>query len=127
MRAVLVGVVSAVLLAMVGGSADGRQPEKIDAKLLVGKWEQKSPDGKFTSLFEFSKDGKLENVVSSGGKQGYKLTGKFKLEGDKLGLTFAEDGKEIKMTWTVLRLTQTELRTRDGKAEDVWTRVKDNK
>jgi uncharacterized protein (TIGR03066 family) len=106
MRAVLVGVAVAVMVAALGGSADGRQPEKLDAKLLVGKWQPKDEAKKEDFTVEFSKDGKV--TVVFGGKD-MKAEGTYKLDGDKLILKLKFGDKEKDQTRTVHSLTRTEL------------------
>ena len=106
MRAVLVGVAAAVLVAVLGGAADGRQPEKIDAKLLVGKWTPKDEGKKDDFVVEFTKDGKV--TVAFGGKDD-KAEGTYSLDGNKLTLKMKFGDKEKNQTRTVHSLTKTEL------------------
>ncbi len=122
MRAVLVGVAVAVLVAAVGGTADGRQPEKIDAKLLVGKWQPKDEAKKDDFTIEFAKDGKV-TVLGLGGKD-FKAEGTYKLDGDKLTLKLKMGEKERSMTRTVHSLTKTEIVSSDeGGRKDTLVRV----
>ena len=122
MRAVLVGVAAAVLVAAVGGSADGRQDAaKIDGKLLVGKWVPKEKAKEFT--VEFTKDGKV--VVEFGGAEAFKAEGTYKLDGDKLSMKLKK-GEEVKeMTRTIHSLTSTEIVSSEGGgSKDTLVRVK---
>ena len=120
MRAVLVGVAAAVLVAAVGDGADGRQDAaKIDAKLLVGKWQPQDKAKEFT--VEFTKDGKVTVVVAGKDDKG---EGTYKLDGDKLTLKLKFGDKEESMTRTVHSLTKTELvSSREGGSKDTLVRV----
>ncbi|HYH67602.1 MAG TPA: TIGR03066 family protein [Urbifossiella sp.] len=122
MRAVLVGVAAAVLVAALGGSADGRQPEKIDAKLLIGKWTPKEVKGE-DFVMQFTKDGKLVFVGKAGDKE-FTLEGTYKLEGNKLNFKMAFGGIEKEETRTVNSLSKTELVSSDAKGKkDTLVRV----
>jgi uncharacterized protein (TIGR03066 family) len=123
MRAVLVGTAAAVLVAALGGAADGRQPEKIDARLLVGKWQPKEAEGKDFTI-EFTKDGKLVFVAKAGDKE-FKIDGTYKLDGDKLSFKLSFGGAEKEEARTVHSLSKTELVSsdKDGK-KDTLIRVK---
>ncbi len=123
MRAVLVGVTAAVLVAALGGVADGRQAAaKIDAKLLLGKWQPKEPEGKDFTV-EFLKDGKLAFVAKLGEKE-LKLEGTYKLEGNKLSFKLAFGGEEKEEVRTVHSLSKTELVSSDAKGKkDTLVRV----
>ncbi len=122
MRAVLVGVAAAVLVAAVGGGADGRQDAaKIDAKLLVGKWQPKIEGKTEAFVVEFTKDGKA--MVTFAGKDD-KGEGTYKLDGDKLTLKLKFGDKEEAMTRTVHALTKTELvSSREGGSKDTLVRI----
>ncbi|HYH67600.1 MAG TPA: TIGR03066 family protein [Urbifossiella sp.] len=122
MRAVLVGVAVAVLVAVVGGPADGRQPEKIDAKLLVGKWTPKEAAKSGDFVIEFFKDGKLK--LEAGDGKAFKAEGTYKLDGDKLTLKMKMGEKEKTQVRTVYSLTRTELVSADeGGSKDTLLRV----
>lgn len=120
MRAVLVGAAAAVLVAALGGVADGRQDTaKIDAKLLVGKWRPQDKAKDFT--VEFTKDGKV--TVAFAGKDD-KGEGTYKLDGDKLTLKLMFGDKEESMTRTIHSLTKTELvSSKEGGDKDTLVRV----
>lgn len=122
MRAVLVGTAAAVLVAVVGGGAEGRQDAaKIDAKLLVGKWQPKDDAKKDDFLVEFSKDGKV--TVAFGGKD-EKAEGTYSLDGNKLNLKVKFGDKEKSMTRTIHSLTRTELvSSEEGGSKDTLVRV----
>jgi uncharacterized protein (TIGR03066 family) len=122
MRAVLVGVASAVLVAALGGVADGRQPEKIDAKLLVGKWTPKEAGKSGDFVIEFLKDGKVK--LGAGDGKAFKAEGTYKLDGDKLTLNLKMGEKEKSQTRTVHSLTKTELvSSDDGGRKDTLVRA----
>ena len=122
MRAMLVGLAAAVLVAGLGGVADGRQPAKIDSKLLLGKWQPKEAEGKDFTV-EFLKDGKLAFVAKLGEKE-LKLDGTYKLEGDKLSFKLSFGGEDKEEVRTVHSLTKTELVSSDSKGKkDTLVRV----
>jgi uncharacterized protein (TIGR03066 family) len=108
----------ALVLGMAGAIAAAE--DKIDAKKLLGKWENK--DQKLT--VEFLKDGK---VSVAGGE--FKAEGTYKVDGNKLMLTVKFGDAETKMTRTVSKLTDTELVSKDDESgkEDTLSRVKDKK
>jgi uncharacterized protein (TIGR03066 family) len=116
----MVGVAAAVLVTALGGSADGRQDAaKIDAKLLVGKWQPQDKTKEFT--VEFSKDGKVTVVVAGKDDKG---EGTYKLDGDKLTLKLKFGDKEESMTRTVHSLTKTELvSSKEGGSKDTLVRI----
>ncbi|QDU22559.1 TIGR03066 family protein [Urbifossiella limnaea] len=122
MRAVVVGVVVALLVAVVGGGADGRQPEKIDASLLLGKWTPKDAGKSGDFLIEFIKDGKVK--LEAGDGKAFKAEGTYKLDGDKLTLLLKMGEKEKTQTRTVHSLTKTELVSSDEKGERKDTLVR---
>jgi uncharacterized protein (TIGR03066 family) len=122
MRAVLVGMASAVLMAAVGGSAVG-QEEKVDGKLLIGKWEPKMKEGKDFTV-EFTKDGKM--IFSIGAE--LKVEGTYKLTGNKLSYTMKFGGEEKTESRTINSLSKTELTSTDEKGKkDTIVRVGDKK
>jgi uncharacterized protein (TIGR03066 family) len=123
MRAILVGVAAAVLVAAAGGgTADGRQPEKIDAKLLVGKWTPKDPAKSGDFVVEFTKAGRV--VLEANEGKAYKAEGTYKLDGDKLTLKLKTGEREKTTTRTVHSLTKTELvSTDDGGSTDTLVRI----
>ncbi|HEX4607518.1 MAG TPA: TIGR03066 family protein [Urbifossiella sp.] len=117
MRVFLAGLAATALVVAVGGVAVGRD-EKVDGKLLVGKWTP-AEEGKRDKLFlEFTKDGKLSMTADAGGKD-FKIDGTYKLDGNKLAVTLDVFGKEQKQVMTVNTLTKTELVTTDEKGKKV--------
>jgi uncharacterized protein (TIGR03066 family) len=118
MRAVTAGVATTVLVVLVGGFA-AAQDEKVDGKLLVGKWVPKDKDGKELTI-EFIKTGR---VTITGGP-GFAIGGTYKLGGNKLSLTMRFEGDENTTVRTVNSLTKSELVTTDEKGKkDTLVRV----
>jgi uncharacterized protein (TIGR03066 family) len=118
MRAILAGLATVVLTVAAGGFAAG-QDEKIDAKLLVGKW---TPEEKKDKQFfvEFAKDGKLK--VTAG--EDFKLDGTYKLDGNKLTMTVKFGDDEKTKVRTVYSLTKEKLVSSDeGGSKDTLIRV----
>lgn len=119
MRAILAGAAVAVLTVAAGGSAPG-QAEKIDGKLLVGKWRSGEKSNQNEKVFlEFTTDGKVLIAFDVGGGKEFKLDGTYKLTGDKLAVKMSFMGEDKSQTLTVNKLTATELVTTDeeGKKE----------
>jgi uncharacterized protein (TIGR03066 family) len=104
--------------------ADEPKDEKIDAALLVGKWEPKAPKkGELTSV-EFTKAGGLVALTDAGGK-GARAEGTYKLQGAKLTYEVTSAGETTKETVTVRKLTGDELETLDKEGRiDAFRRVK---
>lgn len=119
MRAILGGVLMAALAVTAGATADDKA-EKIDAKKLVGKWEPK--EGKQKFVMEFTKDGKA--IFTAG--DDFKAEGTYKVDGNKLTMTMKLGDKEQTKTRTILKLTDTELTSKDTEKEkeDTLVRVK---
>jgi uncharacterized protein (TIGR03066 family) len=126
MRALLGGVLG--LLLGSGLAAEDKKDEKIDATKLIGKWRLKEDkQSKDEALFwEFGKDGKLTTTLKFGGKE-EKDVEPYKVEGNTLIVTEKIGGKEEPIKSTILKLTDTELVVRKGKAKeaDTFVRVKD--
>ncbi len=122
MRTVL-GCALVVLMGAAGLAAD----TKIDAKKLVGKWEPKEKKAGAVFTLEFTKDGKIHISVSQGGKE-FKVSGTYKVDGDKVSTKLNAGGKEISETHTITKLTDTELISKDEKGmEESLVRVKAKK
>jgi uncharacterized protein (TIGR03066 family) len=114
-------IVSLVVFGFAGGAPAA--DEKIDAKKLIGKWEP-AKDEKVKMVLEIQDKGKLELSVTIGEKT-EKVAGTYTLEGNKLTVEMSFNGKTMKETMTVVKLTDTELVTKDpaGK-EEAMKRVK---
>jgi uncharacterized protein (TIGR03066 family) len=121
---VILGCVAVLALA-VAATAAGQA--KVDAKLLVGKWEQAPDKDKKEKppamVIEFTADGKLSMIVGDTGKE-FRVDGKYTLEVDKLAVVLKLADKEIKETLTVKKLTSTELVTEDSKNKTETLRKK---
>ena len=97
----------AVVLFLV---APAQADEKIDAKLLLGKWELTGaglpPAAKAT--VEFKKENKLVFDLDLGGQK-QNIEGTYKVEGNKLEMTMkTPDGQERAQKLTILKLTEKE-------------------
>ena len=125
MRAILGGVLAVVLVTTAGLSAD-EKGEKVDATKLVGKWVSKVDD-KTKLQIEFTQDGKY--IANEIGGRGLKLDGTYKVDGNKLAMTFKVAGEDLTDTHTIVKLTDTELEYKDarGNKDRLFTRVKGRK
>src|SRR4051812_42858556 len=100
MRAILGCGLAVVLALAAGATADDKKDGKIDEKKLLGKWSPKDAPKGATITIEFAKDHKLNMSFEFGGKA-EKMTGTYKLAGNKLTVTMTEDGKEKSEDMTV--------------------------
>ena len=116
MRAILGSAMAAILMFTATVGAEDKKEEKIDAKKLLGKWEpsEKKMDAEVT--IEFLKDGKLSITANGAGKE-FKFDGTYKVNGNKLELALSFGGKEKTETATIVKLTDDELTTEDGKGK----------
>lgn len=121
---VLAALVAVLAFAGFAGAAD----EKIDAKKLIGKWEPAKPEKDAPKMvLEIADKGKFTLHVTIEGKT-EKIEGTYKLEGNKLDIEMSFNGKTEKETVTILKLTDTEMVSKDGKGkEETMTRVKEKK
>jgi len=117
MRAILGCGLAVVLALAASAGAEDKKGEKVDGKLLMGKWTPKDAPKGATISIEFLKDNKLSLSFDFAGKS-EKIAGTYKLDGDKLTVTMAEDGKEKTEVMTVLKLTEAELTTKDPKGKE---------
>ncbi|WP_439631803.1 TIGR03066 family protein [Gemmata sp.] len=114
MRAVLCAV---VVLGFAGATAAG-QDQKIDAKKLIGKWEAaKAKEGAPKMVVEFAEAGKVTLTVTVGDKS-EKIDGTYKVDGNKVEVVMALGGKEEKETFTVSKLTDDEMVSKDSKGKE---------
>jgi uncharacterized protein (TIGR03066 family) len=99
-----------------GGDGAGKPPSNKDK--ILGAWEvAKSEQVPKGSSLEFLKDGKVTMIVKEG-KTETKMGGTYTVEGDKVTIiTKGRDGKEHKDPATIVKLTDTELVTRDDKGK----------
>jgi uncharacterized protein (TIGR03066 family) len=123
---VIFGLGLALALAF-GAAAEDKKDEKIDGKLLVGKWELVKPafaTGKAT--IEFRGDGKLLLAFSLDEINGT-TDGTYKLEGNKMTqILTSGDGKEKRVV-TVTKLTEDALEYEWKGTTFVLKRIKDKK
>lgn len=111
------------LMMLVPGAA---VDEKIDGKLLVGKWEPaKLPDGVDKLVVEYTKDNKVTVEVETQGMK-LKFEGTYKLDGDKLNVKVDVNGNEQDQTRKITKLTADEMVTNDDekKEERKYKKVK---
>lgn len=86
--------------------------DKIDGKLLIGKWApDKVPPGLKISM-EFTKDNKIKFDVEFQGKQ-EKVEGTYKLENNQFSMTLSKDGQERTQKAKVVRLNDKEFVLKD--------------
>jgi uncharacterized protein (TIGR03066 family) len=125
MRAILLGTAAAVLVVAGGGSVVGRDAkDKVDAKLLVGKWTLDDKEKRDRLFLEFKKDGKLVMSLDFGGGKEFKLDGTYKVDGNKITSKINFMGQEKSETHTIDSLTATKLVTTDEKGmKDVFVRA----
>jgi len=106
-------VVVAAVVCLMGGAA--RADEKDYPKLIVGKWElTKVEEGGLPkgTIIEFTKDGKVMATVKKDDKDAT-LEGTYKLEGDSFTVTMKAGDEERKTKITILKLTDTEMHTKN--------------
>ena len=99
--------------------------DKIDGKLLVGKWEPETAPQGAKVVMEFTKDNKLMVNAEFGGQK-INMEGTYKLDGDKLEVKLKEPtGKEKATSLKIMKLTNDELVTKEGdEKEEKLKRVK---
>src|SRR5262249_53367470 len=82
------------------------------------------PDKDVGMVLDIADGGKLTMYVTRDGKM-TKVDGTYTVNGDKIEVELAYNGKKIQDTLTVTKLTDTELTTKDQKgAEEALKRVK---
>lgn len=107
-------------------SAETSKPEASNKDKILGVWEltKASGDNPPGTTAEFTKDGKLKLTAKVQGKE-MTMNAEYSLDGDKLTQTMlgpdgkpmkgGREGKEMKETMTIVKLTDTELVTKDSK------------
>ena len=97
--------------------------EKIDAKLLIGKWEyQKLPHGLKITV-EFTKDNKVKYVA--GDENNLKtLEGSYKVEGDMLTIKILKDNLTTTKVVKIIKLTKTECTNQDDERQGEQSNMK---
>jgi len=125
MRTVTVGLAAAVLVLVAGGTTVGQDTkDKLDAKLLVGKWTPDDEAKRDKMTIEFLKDGKLAIGFKFGEAKEFKIDGTYKLDGDKLTVKMSFMGEEKSEVMTVNKLTAKTLVTTDEKGKkDTLSRI----
>jgi uncharacterized protein (TIGR03066 family) len=120
MRTALAAVAFLVLAGFTTAADD-----KVDAKKLIGKWEPAKADPKTPKMvLDIQEKGKFVLEVALGDKT-EKVPGTYKIDGNKIEIEMTFNGKTEKETLTVLKLTDTELTTKDSKGkEDTLKKVK---
>jgi uncharacterized protein (TIGR03066 family) len=116
----------AALCLGAGLSADDKKADPIDAKKIVGKWENKEFKAVCVSkVAVFAKDGKAVFVDTVNGRE-TTVEGTYKVEGGKLIVTVKIKDKEQKFTTLLSKLTGDEMVGTDEKGyEGTWLRVKE--
>jgi uncharacterized protein (TIGR03066 family) len=101
--------------------------EKIDAKKLVGRWENvEFKEVGVSKTAEFAKDGKAVFTDTDAKGNETKVEGTYRIDGNKLVVTVTLKGKERQVTTTISKLTDAEMVGTDEKGfEGTWVRVKD--
>ena len=117
----LVAVLAVVGLVGAGLSADDKKPDY--AKQIVGKWEvTKADEGTVPpgAMVEFTKDGKVLATHKKDDKD-ETIEGTYKVEGDTFTVTMKQGGEEHSQTITIVKISKTEMSTKnkDGKAVDL--------
>lgn len=82
--------------------------EKIDGKLLLGKWQPEKQPEQFNLTVEYLKDNKLSVVLEAGGEK-QKGDGTYKLDGNKLEVKVEVLGQEHNPKYTIKKLTEKEM------------------
>jgi uncharacterized protein (TIGR03066 family) len=100
--------------------------KEIDAKKLVGKWEPKEKEKGLTVVFEFTEDGKVSRTATNANGKVTKIEGTYKVNGDRIKMPMKYGDAVRTHTWTVSKLTDTELVSTDERdKEDTLVRIKD--
>jgi uncharacterized protein (TIGR03066 family) len=108
--------------------AVGADDKKADnAKMILGAWEVTKADKDSLpvgAVSDFSKDGKVKVTMKKDGKE-ETHEGTYKVDGDKLTITFKDDkGGEKKLDITIKKCSDTECVTEsDGKTIE-WKKKK---
>jgi uncharacterized protein (TIGR03066 family) len=123
MRA-FIGAVAILIIAGAGAAAD----EKIDAKKLIGHWEEKTTKDD-AMVLHFTKDGKFSAESKAKDKKDHKFAGTYTVEGKDLILDGKFDDMAIKFTVHIEKLTDDEMVgvSAKNKESKTFVRVKDKK
>ena len=82
--------------------------DKIDGKLLLGKWQPEKQREEFKLTVEYLKDNKLTVELEAGGDK-QKGDGTYKLDGNKLEVKVEVLGQEHNPKYTIKKLTENEM------------------
>jgi uncharacterized protein (TIGR03066 family) len=120
MRTALASVAFLVLAGFTTAADD-----KIDATKLIGKWEPAKPaKDEPPYVLEFVDKSKMAVSFTIGDKT-TKIEGTYTVDGNKINVAMTFNGKEIKETHTVSKLTDDEMVSKDSKGkEDVMKKIK---
>jgi uncharacterized protein (TIGR03066 family) len=92
--------------------------EKIDGKLLIGKWQPEKQREEFNLTVEYLKDNKLTVELEAGGDK-QKGEGTYKLDGDKLEIKVEVLGQEHNPKYSIKKLGDKEMvLIEEGKTEE---------
>jgi uncharacterized protein (TIGR03066 family) len=124
MRAVIASVAVLVGAGFVGSARAA--DEQVDVKKLIGKWEPTNFDKNGPAMvLEIADKGAFALHVTSSGKT-VKVDGTYTVTGNKIDVEMTFNGKKMKDTLTVVKLTDTELVTKGtSDKEETMKRVKD--
>jgi uncharacterized protein (TIGR03066 family) len=114
----LLAVAAVVCLA---GTAVRAEDKADNAKLIVGKWTvEKADEGTVEkgATVEFTKDGKCK-ATHKNADQEMTVEGTYKVDGDKLTMLLKIGDKEQTIDITILKLTKTELHTKNAEGKMV--------
>jgi uncharacterized protein (TIGR03066 family) len=103
-------------LFLVGLAVGVRAEEKKDSnkEKIVGTWEWSKSDEGFSAVYVFSKDGKVKLTGKKDGKEEI-VEGTYSVEGDKVTVALKFGDNEEKHTFTIKKLTDTEMVAFDEK------------
>ena len=109
-------LVSVLLIAPSNSFAE----EKIDGKLLIGKWVPEKQPEQFKITIEYLKDNKLTVELEAGGDK-QKSEGTYKLDGNKIEIKVEVLGQEHNPKYTIKKLTDSEMVTYDEEKKEEKT------
>ncbi len=117
------------LMALVSGGLLAAD-EKIDAKKLIGKWEQEADKDKKRPkvVVEFAAEGKMAGTVVIGEGKEFNFEGTYKLDGNKLTQMIKLNDKDNVRTVTITKLTDDVMEGENEKGDkNIFKRVKPKK
>lgn len=100
-------------LTLVAVTVASARDEKIDAKLLLGKWSVENAPPGVKAVIEFKKDDTVQLEVDANGNL-RKLEGTYKVEDDTLEITLNRNGQEKTQKVKILKLTEKEAKLKDN-------------